>query len=156
MGRSKTKLELMTEPVILRRRIDWTQRLNKVIRDNATRPFVWGEWDCALWAATAVEVMTDVDFAAPYRGTYSGATECAVRLRDEGPGSLYGLCVANLGEPIHAARARRGDVVYIADNMPRLGICYGPHSLFVGEFLGIEGLIMEPTLKMHHAFRVPI
>lgn len=142
--------------MILRRHPLWRQNLNELIRVNALRPFAWGEWDCALWAATAVHAMTGVDFAEPYRGKYSDSSECAKLLRDEGPGSLFQLCSQALGPPVHPAQARCGDVVYKADNMPTLGICYGRQSLFVGSAFGVEGLIGEMTLDVRYAFRVPV
>jgi len=140
---------------MLKRIPNWQQELNKLIEANQYRPFVWGEWDCALWAAEAIHVMTGVDYATPYRGQYASSEECAQKLRDEGPGSLYQLAVDTLGPPIHPAQARRGDVVYRASNMPTLGICYGSISFFVGEAFGQEGLVGEPTLGVKHAFRVP-
>ncbi|WP_136440291.1 DUF6950 family protein [Pacificoceanicola onchidii] len=39
-------------------------------------PFVWGQNDCALWAASAVRFETGFDPAADLRGTYSRASSC--------------------------------------------------------------------------------
>jgi hypothetical protein len=47
---------------------DWQSRLSEYILRNARRPFRYGELDCGLWVAGAIEAMTGVDVAAELRG----------------------------------------------------------------------------------------
>jgi hypothetical protein len=42
---------------------------------------VWGETDCACFAAACVLAMTDVDPMDRYRGTYTSRLQAAARLR---------------------------------------------------------------------------
>ena len=46
------------------------------LRETATASFVWGQNDCALWCASAVQFMTGTDPAADLRCTYSSWVEC--------------------------------------------------------------------------------
>lgn len=121
------------------------------------RPFEWGSWDCALWAAAAIEAMTGHDLAEDLRGQYSSETEAAEILRDIGAGNLYNLARRHLGQPIHPSAAWRGDVAYFRRS---LGICYGPHALFVGHHVLAsgeetpEGLIVVPIDMIERAFKV--
>lgn len=46
------------------------------IRETSTKPFVWGENDCALWCANGILQATGVDPARGFRGTYSSWFEC--------------------------------------------------------------------------------
>lgn len=34
------------------------------------RSFTWGEWDCSIFCADVLAILTGNDFAAPYRGGY--------------------------------------------------------------------------------------
>ena len=82
------------------------------IRATALLPFVWGQRDCALWAASLVAEATGRDPAAALRGTYSDWAGCrAVLARHGGMLSLArdlmdnilpesggdGVCVAEVG-----------------------------------------------------------
>lgn len=102
--------------------------------------------------------MTDLDFAEGLRGEYAdihGATET---LRMSGHGTLYNLMRHNFGNPIHPAKAWRGDIAY---HNKCLGVCYGNVVLFVGNptmLMGGEelpnGLIAEHILDIQHVFKV--
>lgn len=135
------------------------QNLNKLIESSMTRPFEWGKWDCALFAAEAVKVMTGVDFAESFRDTYNDPLSAAKALKKEGSGTLYKLMRKNFGNPVGWAKAWRGDIVY---HKRSLGVCYGPITLFVGGIIGLgeeedaefEGLVAFPTKDMKHVFRV--
>lgn len=111
------------------------------------RPFDWGEWDCCIWAADAVEVITGEDKLAIFRGTYNDELSAMKALRRIGEGTLLKTLVKHLGGPIHPAKAILGDVVYYKRIV---GICLGEYSLFVGP----KGLQRIPTLKMEHAFEI--
>lgn len=86
---------------------DWPSRLQAVFSAARARPFAWGEHDCCLQAAAAVQACTGVDLAAPWRGTYSTAAEAARLLQ-----SLGGLraLAARAGPEIDPAFATAGDV----------------------------------------------
>lgn len=128
---------------------DWEQRLHDFISANRTRAFAWGEWDCALFAASAVEAMTGFDFGRPFRARgYTDARGAALALREVGAGTLLKTVDSHFArKPV--GLAGRGDIVMAGT---ALGICDGPHAWFVGEeqladMIGapqFEGLIRLP------------
>lgn len=54
---------------------DWRVRLQAYVETVRRRPFEYGETDCAIFVAGAVEAMTGEDHAAAYRGRYSTMAE---------------------------------------------------------------------------------
>ncbi|WP_374797259.1 DUF6950 family protein [Paracoccus sp. p3-h83] len=50
---------------------NWEARLAAYVARVAREGFAWGQHDCALFAAGAVEAVTGIDPAADWRGRYS-------------------------------------------------------------------------------------
>ena len=117
----------------------WDRAFFSYLQAADQRPFVWGEFDCCLFAADAVQAMTDQDPAASIRGTYSDAVAAAAVIANYGG-------IAELAEafflPMGAIEimplfARRGDVVRLV--MPVFedafaecgGICTGRDVAFL-------------------------
>ncbi|MDQ2069311.1 DUF6950 family protein [Natronospira bacteriovora] len=92
------------------RRSNWERRLNAYLRSVQCRPHTYGEHDCTLFVAGAIQAMTGEDLAADVRGEYASQEE-AFALIDELGGSLEAICRDRLGEPVAPLQARRGDVV---------------------------------------------
>lgn len=109
----------------------------------ADRPFVWGEWDCCLFAAHVVHAMTGEDFAKTFRG-YRTKNEALKLLQKYG--GVSGIASKFLTE-IPTTFACRGDVVEID---AALGICIGQWSMFLTE----TGLVKLPTLDSVRAWSV--
>jgi cell wall-associated NlpC family hydrolase len=127
---------------------DWPERLVTLIEARRHRPFVWGENDCALFAADAVVAISGVDLAAAHRGTYSDEAGAVAAVA--AAGGMRGL-VERLSEK-RAGLAQRGDVV-IADLEGRetFGIVVG------GGFWcapGPDGLVFRPMAEAVAAFGV--
>ncbi len=51
----------------------WRGRLVAYLARTRGQPFVWGQLDCGLFSAGAIEAMTGVDPAAALRGRYATA-----------------------------------------------------------------------------------
>jgi hypothetical protein len=87
----------------------WEIRLGKFLQARAHLPFAWGTNDCLIFAADAVEEMTDVDPAARWRG-YTTKEQAAALL--EHGGGVEGLITTGLGSSPHRhyRLARRGDI----------------------------------------------
>lgn len=134
----------MTEP--LKALPDWHHRLDTVVRDRLTKPFKWGEQDCALFAADCVQAVTGDDLAATLRGTYSTALAAARIL--ESWGGLEALATAKLGEPHDTQwNAVPGDIGLVQSaNGPCLALCAGTHWLAPGE-RGLQPLARADALK---------
>jgi hypothetical protein len=126
---------------------DHMRRLNYFLNSKRDVPFEWGEWDCCVFAADAVKVMTGEDKLKDFRGLYSNKYEAARLLRDKGEGTLVKTAIKVLGAPIFRSRALRGDVVIINNN---IGICTGQKAVFVGE----NGLLYLPMAEATHCFSI--
>ena len=88
-------------------------------------PYAWGQHDCALFAAGAVEAMTGIDFAAEFRGKYEDEDGARRLLTSLGCGDVGDLASRYLPE-ITPAEARRGDVVMIEGQLgPFLAVVDG-------------------------------
>lgn len=129
---------------------DWEERLHHYLAEHERAVFVWGGFDCALFAAGAVEAQRGDDPAAAYRGRYSTAVGAARALRRYGEGTLEATIDAGFAErPI--GFARRGDLVLV-DGM--VGVCVGPEALFIGEEDGAAGLVSYPRAAWSKAWEV--
>lgn len=119
---------------VLTRLPDWPQRLDAAIEAARSRCFAYGEFDCYLFAADTVLAITGVDLAASFRGQYDSPVSAARILA--GYGSMEAIATSLLGEPVHPARARRGDVVLAQLPIPDgetgdcAGVCTGHYFAF--------------------------
>ena len=57
------------------RKPDWQALLDAFLAEHQFDTFQYGRWDCCLFVCDAVLVMTGVDPAAAYRGTYSSRAQ---------------------------------------------------------------------------------
>jgi hypothetical protein len=103
---------------------DWQTRLDVFLRENGNRRFKYGEWDCCLFVASAIEAMTGVDPAQKYRGKYSTMREARDVAEDvwlpfdSRRSSWIAFLVEAVTEQnqmveVSRYRARRGDVALI-------------------------------------------
>ena len=101
---------------------DWPEKLHAFIAARREVPFKWGENDCCLFAADTVQVLTGVDHARDFRGTYATENEAATVLAEKG--CIRTIATAALGAEIDPKLAQRGDVVLLKEPQG-LGICLG-------------------------------
>ena len=99
----------------LMRREDWVERLDVVLRDAATRVFVWGQWDCCLFVGACIEAMTGEHPVPDAIGAYHDEASARDWLRDHF-GSIEAMARLFLGAPIEPVFAGRGSVALIAQN----------------------------------------
>ncbi|MDF2603503.1 hypothetical protein [Sphingomonas sp.] len=121
----------------MHRKPDWDARLAAYLEPLRARPFVWGEHDCCIFAAGAVEAMTGVDPMPEFRGRYRTAIGSARALRRYGAGDLAATLDGKFTR-ISAALAHRGDIVMSSG---LLGINWGSFLFAVGSEGNREGLI---------------
>ncbi|WP_082670237.1 DUF6950 family protein [Sphingomonas sanguinis] len=132
---------------------DWEDRLRTYLDRVEYDPFVWGQHDCALFAASCVRAQTGVDPAVAYRGTYDTANGARTALRELGAGTLLKTVKSWFGEPKSVHFAQRGDIVM--RDATTVGVCVGQFSFFVGEEQGVDRLAIIPTRDCRYAFTVP-
>ena len=129
----------------------WESRLAQYLRDVRKKPFAWGEHDCCLHAAKALELQHGVDHASEHRGAYADAGGARRVLR-----TRYRNCAWHVPErhglqPVPVKLAQRGNLVGArVGSRKALGICFGAKSYFVGR----DGLVTIATLDCERAWRV--
>jgi hypothetical protein len=108
---------------------DWQERLDQAIDAARNQSFSYGSFDCALFAASCVEAMTGVDYAAELRGYDSRIDAYRIVAKF---GSLEAMITSLLQrEPMHPSRATIGDVVLASVDLAPgesgdcIGVCTG-------------------------------
>ncbi|WP_113154788.1 hypothetical protein [Nitratireductor sp. OM-1] len=137
----------------MKRRSFWRPSLADYFSQVQGRPFAWGSFDCALFAAGAVEAMTGVDFAKGYRGAYTTLAGGLRLLRTEGFETHADFAAAHLTE-IHPSKAQVGDIAAIAVSdagLFALGVVQGARIIFLRPE---GGLGTTDLLQAERAFRV--
>lgn len=132
---------------------DWEQRLEGFISANRSRPFKYGSWDCCLFVCGAIEAMTGVDPAQPFRGRYSSRKEARAAIREIGGESQFTRFIERITakqgmREVAVLSARRGDVILIANEGRRsVGIVAldGKSILMLAE--GIESIPLGKGLR---------
>jgi len=134
------------------RRPDWRARLATYLADLAGRRFRPGRHDCALFAAGAVEAMTGVDLAAPWRGTYRSLEQGRAALEAAGWASHQEFVAAHFA-PVAPSLAQVGDLAVMPgeiEGSAALGVVQGP-AVYV---LTPAGLGLTSRLHMLEGYRV--
>jgi hypothetical protein len=143
----------------LLRYVDWATRLDKFLTENKDRRFVYGTWDCCLWVCDAVCVMTKIDPAQSFRGTYTNRQDAKL--------ALIAYCGSNSVEAVTEKitdsldmpevplrKAKRGDIVLLPRT--RHSWSLGLVSLKGHEIVVCQarGLMPIPILRAHRAWSV--
>jgi hypothetical protein len=97
---------------MIKRKPTWRSDLHGYLLSVWHKPFVWGEHDCGLFAAGAIEAMTGQNFAAEYRGRYTTLTGGLRLLKDKGFDTHADLA-ASLFAKAHPSRAGVGDLAAV-------------------------------------------
>lgn len=136
---------------MIRRRTDWRGRLRAYASAAARRPFVFGQHDCALFAAGAVEAMTGHDPASAWRGRYTTQAGGLRVIRRDGHADHIAAAAAIFAE-VAPAFAQVGDLAVVpGDGGPVLGVVQGSW-IWV---LRPDGLGVAPLTDAVRAFEVP-
>lgn len=145
----------------MKRREDWKARLIAYLAASHSTPFQEGIHDCALFAAGAVEAMTGVDYAAPYRGRYKTTRGGYRILRKDGYADHVALCAACLPEIRDAtgapqpSMAQAGDITVLegTDGLA-LGVVQGEWIYVLDA--GRAHIGVRPFRDALRAFHVPM
>ncbi len=128
------------------RKHDWAERLANYLAANMHTSFVWGEFDCCLFAANAIIETHGVDFAAPFRGHYSTATGSVRALKKYGQGDIESTLNAIFGPIKPRLKANRGDVALIhTPSGKALGIVFGG-AVYAATENGLTNLPMKSVI----------
>ena len=109
----------------------WQIRLAAYLNDCSRRQLAYGQHDCALFAAGAVQAMTGIDLADGWRGRYSTLRGGLRVLRAQGYRDHIALAAAHLPE---IAAPRPGDLAAIdTPDGPALGVVQGAMVYVLGD-----------------------
>ncbi len=129
---------------------DWKPRLIAWLSEVVRAPFRFGQHDCALFAAGAVQAMTGRDPAARFRGRYRTLRGGLRILRAAGFDDHIALAASQFAE-VHVSRAAPGDLAVVPTTEgDALGLVQG-EAVYV---LMPTGLGMVPMTLASRAFRV--
>jgi hypothetical protein len=133
------------------KRENWEEYLALYLEKMSEKIFVWGESDCVLFAAGALDACTGSNYYETHKGKYSDTISAAQYLRDAGFATVRGTAISVLGDSIPPTMAQRGDIVSMQN---RLGVCVGEYSWFMGSVGEHGGMLPEPTFNADKAWRV--
>lgn len=138
---------------MMQRLPDWPERLAAYVEARRHMPFDWGVNDCVLFAAGALDAMTEGLRLSFDQRMWADAAEAAYILKKLG--GLQAACRESLGEPIEgdqAALVGRGGVVCVdLEGRPTLGIALG-NGCWCGP--GADGLVFRPMAEVRLAWEV--
>lgn len=97
---------------------NWQSALDAFVRSHAREPFQYGSWDCCLFVCDAIQVMTGVDVAEPFRGKYSSRKEASAAVKKFAGSASVRAAVEKVTEvngmkAIEPAFLQRGDVALV-------------------------------------------
>lgn len=156
----------------LRRFDQWPELLAAFIAQHENTRFEWGRFDCALFAADAIHIMTGVDLATDFRWQYATALSATRKMQKfltqinadhpeinaDGKGLLEKvaekIAAAHGMEEVVVSLAARGDVVLFdtEEHGPALGII--DMSGVQGVFASAAGVEQIPATECRRAWRV--
>ncbi len=126
------------------KKIGWHGLFLDLVDAKKNTEFKWGETDCALFAADAVKIMTDTDFAEEFRGKYKSKSGAAKVLKDLGFKDLD-AAISSKFEPIDRNFSQRGDVVLFQTDLgPTTGIYWNGGAFSTAP----EGVRLFPSIHM--------
>lgn len=124
------------------RRYDWASKLHEHIAANASSRFSWGENDCCLFVARAVDVICETEHAASLASRYYDEATAQAYIAQSG--GIAAAVDIFIGPHKTEGRPMRGDVVLFGGaNGETLGICVGRNIASVGQ----SGVVMEDRAK---------
>lgn len=107
----------------------WPERLYVYLQTQRSADFVWGENDCALFAAGAIKAVTGQDLGVWYRGQYQSESGAARILKQHGFADLQAFLDHWL-PTIDMHAMQRGDLAMFNG---AAGVCFGAGAVFLTE-----------------------
>lgn len=129
----------------------WRNRLDDWAARSHVLPFEWGMHDCALNAATAVEMQTGFDFAAEFRGRYDSFDTGLALLRAKGFDNHADYAASLLPE-FSPAEAQIGDIAAVDFGAHGVALMLVAGHRLIGPMPQAAGSL--PLLSASRAFAV--
>lgn len=112
---------------------NWRARLTVYVDNVRRRPFAYGQHDCALFAAGALEAISGEDLAQELRGTYADLPSGRAAIQRMGYLDAIDMAKANLSRvPRHSLQV--GDLAVVeTPEGAALGVVQGGAVFLVGQ-----------------------
>jgi hypothetical protein len=132
---------------------NWPRALADFMESRRVTPFKWGEHDCCLFAADAVQAITGIDLAEQYRGTYDSALG-AMRILNANT-DIETLIAAQCEHAgfghVSVKFAGRGDIALVEqDGLAWAGVVLGETIAGPGE----TGVVYSPLWAAKRVWRI--
>lgn len=117
--------------------LNWQQAAVELINSRLATPFEWGKYDCCLFTADMIEVMTGEDIAKDFRGKYDNEVAAKRLLAEKGGLVAY---MDSLYEQVELNYAQRGDAVLVDTDLgPAIGIFWLGGTVWLHSPDGLRG-----------------
>jgi hypothetical protein len=112
------------------RHADWQKRFWAELERQRTLPFVWGERDCVLFAATVADAISDERYVERARAAFvwANAKEAVELIR----GGLRQHVETVLGPMMPRASLRMGDIALVLDEHTRESLAVHDGAQVIG------------------------
>jgi hypothetical protein len=137
--------------IILPKTDGWRDRLDDWVARSHAMPFAWGTHDCALNAATSVEMQTGFDFSAEFRGQYDSFETGLALLRSKGFDNHADYAATVLPE-FSPANAQIGDIAAVDFGAHGITLMVVAGHRLIGPMPHMAGSL--PLLRASRAFAV--
>lgn len=132
----------------LQRIENWPKHLNEYLVSVRERTYKLGTWDCCVFAAGAVKIITGIDPMKEARGQYGDSEESyREALHRIYGGDLQHALTLKFGPLRPGASGQRGDIAWYENCC---GIIIGRTALFIFE----EGYGLVPITNLTGVFKV--
>lgn len=128
-------------------RVDnWEHKLFEFIEQNKKTCFQLGEFDCCLFAAKAVEIMTGDNLYSEFLGKYKTPQGYLKLIKKKGFTSIENF-VSSIFQEKNIKNVKRGDLVFMAG---AVGVNLG----LINAFCSVDGLIFVDNKEILKAWGV--
>ncbi len=136
----------------MKKKADWQKHFNDFIEKNKNKEFVWGEWDCCLFADACIKKMTG-ESLIPKSLVWRNEKEALQTIKDYGKNLLESVSKACKGKKlktIKKAFVTTGDLVVFKEETQLVGISDGFKILAPSK----DGLITKSHDLILKAWRI--
>jgi hypothetical protein len=105
---------------------NWESKLNAYIEENKDKAFKYGTWDCCIFTAGAVQIVTGFNHITEFKYKTKKTAE---KLLKEG-GGIEAILDSKFDRKSIPCMAKRGDIILYNK---AIGVCVGNKAIFLNE-----------------------
>ena len=126
----------------MKKKEDWIDIFFEFVRENKDKPFVWGKWDCCIFANACIKAMTGQNLI-PSTLKWKNEETAMKAIKDYGKtlnGAVTKACKAKKLQEVKPAFITTGDLVVFKEKSELVGISDGFNILAPSE----DGIQFKP------------